>query len=179
LVAGYAAAAEHEAERIGGSMSADREDAELDARQSGFSRVLVLRQDGLATPLRAGFRANYAATPLDRIALVQDVGILWQKLDSMERDLASQGNIGHYAVGAATVASAALSAGYALWAMRGSMLLGSLLSSLPTWTMIDPLPVLDASEEKGRKKTTAEESLAEIAAHAAPVTSAQKETAPP
>ncbi len=32
--------------------------------------------------------------------------------------------------------------GYVLWLIRGGALLGSVLSSLPAWKLIDPLPVL-------------------------------------
>lgn len=154
----------------------DRPESEVETRTFGMTRALVLRQDGSLNPLRAGFRTGFSTSPMDRLALVQDVGVLWQKLDSMERDLSSQGDVGHYAVGVATVASAALSAGYALWAVRGSMLLGSLLSSLPTWAMIDPLPVLDAGDEKRPRGTKAEESLAEIANHSAVDASGRKES---
>nr|MDJ0856297.1 hypothetical protein [Desulfobacterales bacterium] len=32
--------------------------------------------------------------------------------------------------------------GYVVWLMRGGMLLSSLLSSLPAWQLLDPLPIL-------------------------------------
>jgi hypothetical protein len=47
-----------------------------------------------------------------------------------------------------------LSVGYILWLLRGGLLLSSLLSSLPAWHAIDPLPVLgkrgdDEDEDSG------------------------------
>ena len=43
---------------------------------------------------------------------------------------------------AAELAGAGLSVGYVVWLARGGMLLASLLSSMPAWRAIDPLPVL-------------------------------------
>ena len=36
-----------------------------------------------------------------------------------------------------------LSLGYVMSALRGSYLVGSLLSSMPVWRIVDPLPVLE------------------------------------
>jgi hypothetical protein len=35
--------------------------------------------------------------------------------------------------------------GYVIWLLRGGLLLSSLLSSLPAWHVIDPMPVLARS----------------------------------
>jgi hypothetical protein len=34
--------------------------------------------------------------------------------------------------------------GYVIWSLRGGFLMAALVSSLPTWSHIDPLPVLDS-----------------------------------
>jgi hypothetical protein len=44
--------------------------------------------------------------------------------------------------GSVMVVSSGLSVGYVLWLLRGGVLLSSLLTSLPAWRLIDPLPVL-------------------------------------
>jgi hypothetical protein len=54
--------------------------------------------------------------------------------------------------GSATVASFGASAAYVLWLLRGGSLLSSLLSMLPAWQSIDPLPVLDNFESRKRRK---------------------------
>jgi hypothetical protein len=41
-----------------------------------------------------------------------------------------------------------VSVGYVVWLLRGGFLLGSLLSSLPAWHVIDPLPVLARSKRR-------------------------------
>jgi hypothetical protein len=46
-----------------------------------------------------------------------------------------------------------LSVGYVLWLVRGGVLMSSMLSALPAWQLIDPLPVLAASGKKRRERT--------------------------
>jgi hypothetical protein len=41
--------------------------------------------------------------------------------------------------------SGSLSIGYVVWLVRGGVLLSSVLSALPAWQMVDPLPVLAAA----------------------------------
>jgi hypothetical protein len=47
-----------------------------------------------------------------------------------------------------------MSVGYVIWLLRGGLLLSSLLSSLPAWHSMDPMPVLARagnSEEDGEE----------------------------
>ncbi len=78
-------------------------------------------------------------------------------------------------IGSTVVVSSSLSVGYVLWLVRGGVLLSSMLSSLPAWQFIDPLPVLgfadddddethdDSLEEMVEKSNSAEESQGETA----------------
>jgi hypothetical protein len=75
---------------------------------------------------------------------------------SKEMDAADE-NIVHehklkVVAGTASVASVGASAAYVLWLLRGGSLLSSLLSMLPAWQSIDPLPVLDNFESRKRRK---------------------------
>ena len=45
-------------------------------------------------------------------------------------------------IGSSFTISSGLSVGYLLWLIRGGTLMGSVLSSLPAWRLVDPLPVL-------------------------------------
>ena len=45
-------------------------------------------------------------------------------------------------VGGSLTVSAGISVGYVVWLARSGILMSSLLSSLPAWRFIDPLPVL-------------------------------------
>jgi hypothetical protein len=49
------------------------------------------------------------------------------------------------------VLSAGLSIGYVVWLVRGGVLISSMMSALPAWQMIDPMPILAAARKSGRK----------------------------
>jgi hypothetical protein len=46
------------------------------------------------------------------------------------------------AIGSTAILSGGLSVGYVLWLLRGGVLLATVMSSVPAWAGIDPLPVL-------------------------------------
>jgi len=50
-------------------------------------------------------------------------------------------------VGSSVGLSSGFTVGYMLWLLRGGTLMGSVLSSLPAWRMVDPLPVLAELDE--------------------------------
>ena len=51
------------------------------------------------------------------------------------------------------VVTGGLSVGYVVWLLRGGVLVSSMLSALPAWQMVDPLPVLSAARpRKGTSK---------------------------
>jgi hypothetical protein len=59
------------------------------------------------------------------------------------RDAAdSQIKVEHKVVGSTVAITGAMSVGYVMWLLRGGLLLSSLLSSMPAWHVIDPMPVL-------------------------------------
>jgi hypothetical protein len=74
-----------------------------------------------------------------------------KELDKATDNIVSEKKI-KIVAGSATVASFGASAAYVLWMLRGGSLLSSLLSILPAWQSIDPLPVLDNFESKKRRK---------------------------
>ena len=49
-------------------------------------------------------------------------------------------------VGSSVAVTGAMSVGYVIWLLRGGLLLSSLLSSLPAWSVIDPMPILSRSD---------------------------------
>lgn len=51
-------------------------------------------------------------------------------------------------VGGTTALSTGVSVGYLIWTLRSGMLMTSLLSSLPAWRFIDPLPILESEIEQ-------------------------------
>ena len=74
------------------------------------------------------------------------------ELDRMRETIAVQPTVEHKIVGSTVAVTGAMSVGYVIWLLRGGLLLSSLLSSLPAWHSMDPMPVLARSgnsEEDG------------------------------
>ena len=69
---------------------------------------------------------------------------LWHDLDAMQTQAESehQTRVRIFA-GTATLVSAGMSLVYFIWTIRAGSILSSLLSSMPAWKLVDPLPILD------------------------------------
>jgi hypothetical protein len=92
-------------------------------------------------------------------------GLLWEPLESFRKEVAENAEL--YTVGVAATCGTLtiLTVGYTAWTVRGGYLMSSLLSSLPAWRFMDPLPVLscfvppkkdderDDDEEEGDDET--------------------------
>jgi hypothetical protein len=59
------------------------------------------------------------------------------------------------AVASSVVVTAGLSAGYVVWLVRGGVLVSSMLSALPAWRLIDPMPVMAAANGAARRRDVA------------------------
>ena len=83
-------------------------------------------------------------------ATVFDAQFLFDQLDELEVQNSILGDF-EVSVGAITAFG---TIGYILWALRGGALAALALSQLPTWQMIDPLPILDgyAGRDKSEKE---------------------------
>ncbi len=69
-------------------------------------------------------------------------------LDDVDRELAGVGQTYEVMVQAASIGIGGLSIGYVLWMVRSGTLFASMLSSLPAWKMVDPLPILDMLDKR-------------------------------
>ena len=67
---------------------------------------------------------------------------LRDSLDAVKEEMNSETRLGKVYLGSAIVSSIGLSVGYVVWLLRGGMLLASLLTSMPAWQFLDPLPIL-------------------------------------
>ena len=57
--------------------------------------------------------------------------------------------------------SLGLSLVYVLWLIRGGVLMGSYLSALPAWRVLDPLPVLSRVDEEAEEDDEALDAVAD------------------
>jgi len=81
-------------------------------------------------------------------------------LDDMKQEVSNETTMKQTVVGSAIAVSTGLSVGYVVWLLRGGMLLSSLLSSIPAWQILDPLPVLAGVRDD--QESDDDESLASI-----------------
>ena len=62
-------------------------------------------------------------------------------------------------VGSTIAVTSGLSLGYVIWLTRGGLLLASLLSSMPAWRLVDPVPILARLRDDDEEAEDDEESL--------------------
>ncbi len=99
------------------------------------------------------------------------------ELDHVRKDMnavdAMQGTI----VNSTVVASSGFTIGYVAWLTRGGLLLASMLSSMPAWRSVDPLPIL-ASLKQREPEDGDDDSLATLLDDQAPTQSDEAQTEP-
>ncbi|MDH3859788.1 MAG: hypothetical protein OEV07_17470, partial [Gammaproteobacteria bacterium] len=84
------------------------------------------------------------------------------RLNDMRDELISETEDTEKVVGSSLTVTAGLSVGYVVWLARSGVLLSSVLSSLPAWRFIDPLPVLAGLQAgKGDEEEESLESMVE------------------
>ncbi|SMP76920.1 tandem-95 repeat protein [Noviherbaspirillum suwonense] len=107
--------------------------AAADAPDAG-SEALFSSDLGAASALAEGrIERASAATRSETLA---------RSLDEMREDVKAAEEAEHRIVGSSVAVGAGFSVGYVIWLLRGGVLATSLLSSLPAWRFVDPLPVL-------------------------------------
>lgn len=67
---------------------------------------------------------------------------LLDALDQVRESVVEEATIEARVAAASVAVTGSLSAGYVMWLVRGGVLATSLMSSLPAWRVLDPLPVL-------------------------------------
>ena len=75
-------------------------------------------------------------------AMVNEEEGFQEELDKVQDEVSELAQIESTVVGSSAVVTTGLSVGYVVWLARGGLLIASLLSSMPAWRAIDPLPVL-------------------------------------
>ena len=105
-------------------------------------------------------RTISTATDSDKFAEVSMysfAGAFLGALDEFREDIDNDGMLNQVMIGSTLAISSSLSVGYVIWLIRGGVLLSSVLSSLPAWQMIDPLPILGSLDDD--EEETDDESL--------------------
>ena len=110
------------------------------------------RSDAMWVAAELPLYANLAATPLTQLLRSEE---LQRNLDEFRRQLAQSSEARSSALASSIAVTGGLSVGYVVWLVRGGVLVSSLLSALPAWQLIDPMPVLAASGAAKRRRSQA------------------------
>lgn len=114
------------------------------AREAAGVLSRMAQLDLLTDPLKLA-ELDMELRDLEGVSLAFDAGRLWNFLeqDGGEKDtneLESHTIFENSLVTGSIIATA----GYVLWTLRGGVMVATMLTSLPSWKFVDPLPVLDS-----------------------------------
>ena len=104
-------------------------------------KSLVSSQLKLAPELAAPVASHIDAS-LEFMSAVVRSSNFQQSLDLLREDVSDEFHLRQAQIGSSIAVSTGLSIGYVVWLIRGGVLVSSMLSALPAWRFIDPLPIL-------------------------------------
>jgi len=115
--------------------------------------------------LAADLSAAQAQTEarIERASAAARSETLSRSLDEMRDSVKASEEMEHRIVGSSVAVGTGFSVGYVIWLLRGGVLATSLLSSLPAWRFVDPLPVL-ARMRQGDDEDDTDDSLESLVA---------------
>jgi hypothetical protein len=115
--------------------------------------------------LAADLSAAQALTEarIERASAAARSETLSRSLDEMRDSVKAAEEVEHRIVGSSVAVGTGFSVGYVIWLLRGGVLATSLLSSLPAWRFVDPLPVL-ARMRQGDDEDDTDDSLESLVA---------------
>jgi hypothetical protein len=87
------------------------------------------------------------------------------QMDQMRDELREEGKVEASTIAATAATSLSLSVGYVIWLLRGGVLLSTLVSSVPAWRFVDPLPVLGRMDGEDGMDDEGDDSLESLVAH--------------
>jgi len=124
-----------------------RATGKLNPVQVIINSALLNNEVPASTPLLATLNRALEAISGDLNALESlktslDNGGFQRQLNQLQNEIRMHLSLDKNTVASSLAVSTSLSVGYVLWLVRGGVLLSSLLSSLPAWRLIDPLPIL-------------------------------------
>jgi hypothetical protein len=105
---------------------------QTDPRSLGSVEGLQARGDVIESEVKAA---------MQEIAVMRDQEFR-QELNKLREEVQQEAVVETRVAASVFAVSTGLSVGYVLWLLRGGVLLASLLTSIPAWRLLDPLPVL-------------------------------------
>ncbi len=92
------------------------------------------------------------AQSAQQVQFVTEAGKLWTELDEFHKKMTEEASTLHLVAGTASFVTFGMSIVYILWTIRAGYLVASLLSTMPPWRVIDPLPILDHFEDETERR---------------------------
>ncbi|MEE9335902.1 MAG: Ig-like domain-containing protein [Granulosicoccaceae bacterium] len=92
--------------------------------------------------IKAELIDEFAFELLSNQSLDKGLAALADSFDQQKELLEDAYNQSRSAIGRSITLTSGLSVGYLIWLIRGGTLMGSVLSSMPAWRLVDPLPIL-------------------------------------
>lgn len=111
------------------------------------------------------FSTIWAFDSADSVVQTFEQGTLWQQLNTLQEHMSDSSNeamLDQLVVGSTAAVGTSLTVGYVIWILRGGSILVGMVSSLPAWTMIDPLPILETANAAGLANAEDDDSLQSI-----------------
>ncbi|MEO8631277.1 MAG: Ig-like domain-containing protein, partial [Betaproteobacteria bacterium] len=84
------------------------------------------------------------------------------ELNRMRGDVENQISIEKKVIASSVAVTGSVSIGYVMWLLRGGVLVSSLLSSLPAWHIIDPMPVLSRAKRDDEREAQNDDPLEQL-----------------
>jgi hypothetical protein len=120
----------------------------LDRGLLDLAAAVPLPGDLVLTRFATGAAAGSRAEDLQRSLRSTE---FTEALDGLREDVRKDLNLDKSVTISVAGVSLGLSVIYVLWLIRGGVLMGSYLSALPAWRVLDPLPVLSRVDEEAEE----------------------------
>ena len=116
------------------------------------ARLSIGSESPVSIPVLEPLQPPPIGAVIPEVAFVASEGELWTDLDTLREEVEAPEKSLRLLAGVATMGSLSVSMIYILWTVRAGYLLASLLSSVPAWGFIDPLPILDHFGERRSRR---------------------------
>jgi hypothetical protein len=136
---------------------------------------LVFGVDGPTEDMLAFASGEGSVLVPARVQSVHDPAML-DALNEMRQSLNEEGRFAASTLALAAAGALGLSVGYVIWLLRGGILVSSLLSSLPAWRLVDPLPILGRLDDDEDDDVAADDTLESLVARTNVMASAAADT---
>jgi hypothetical protein len=111
------------------------------AARAGLAPVVEWVEPALDLPSESGEAPRRLVTELDLWGSRSGTSLA-EQLDRLRQEVADAQQAGMVSLASTALVSTGLSVGYVVWLVRGGVLMTSLMSVVPAWAGLDPLPVL-------------------------------------